>query len=90
MSQRLSWSVRLKKTRTILLELNLTYQAVPYFTSAMYLFRKRRPYGAGSNAEDTMIRNSLRVAHVWMDKYIDYYYQVKKHIQWTSEILEQV
>ena len=40
--------------------------------------RKRRPYGGGSQAEDTMIRNSLRVAHVWMDKYIEFYYQVSQ------------
>lgn len=33
-----------------------------------HVFRKRRPYGA--NGVDTMIRNSLRMAHVWMDDYI--------------------
>jgi polypeptide N-acetylgalactosaminyltransferase len=37
-----------------------------------HVFRKRRPYGT-YGAEDSMIRNSLRVAHVWMDEYIDYY-----------------
>lgn len=34
-----------------------------------HVFRKRRPYGSGSGV-DTMVRNSLRVAHVWMDEYI--------------------
>lgn len=39
-----------------------------------HVFRKRRPYGA-PDGEDTMIRNSLRVAHVWMDEYKEYYFQ---------------
>lgn len=34
-----------------------------------HVFRKRRPYGTTSGV-DTMIRNSLRMAHVWMDDYI--------------------
>ena len=33
-----------------------------------HVFRKRRPYGS-PNGEDTMMRNSLRVANVWMDDY---------------------
>lgn len=33
-----------------------------------HVFRKRRPYTA-PDGEDTMTRNSLRVAHVWMDEY---------------------
>eukprot|EP00096_Caligus_rogercresseyi_P014556 TRINITY_DN7060_c0_g1_i1.p1 TRINITY_DN7060_c0_g1~~TRINITY_DN7060_c0_g1_i1.p1 ORF type:complete len:642 (+),score=101.97 TRINITY_DN7060_c0_g1_i1:438-2363(+) len=39
-----------------------------------HVFRKRRPYGQDDT--DSMISNSLRVAHVWMDKYIDKYYEV--------------
>lgn len=39
-----------------------------------HVFRKRRPYGS-LNGVDTMIRNSLRAAHVWMDEYIDYFLQ---------------
>lgn len=39
-----------------------------------HVFRKRRPYGS-LNGVDTMIRNSLRAAHVWMDDYIDYFLQ---------------
>lgn len=38
-----------------------------------HVFRKRRPYGG--DGVDTMIRNSLRMAHVWMDDYVDYYLQ---------------
>lgn len=34
-----------------------------------HVFRKRRPYGSTTGG-DTMIRNSLRMAHVWMDEYI--------------------
>lgn len=34
-----------------------------------HVFRKRRPYGSTSGV-DTMLRNSLRMAHVWMDEYI--------------------
>ena len=43
-----------------------------------HVFRKRRPYGTNKE-EDTMIRNSLRVAKVWMDDYIKYYYEVNEH-----------
>ncbi|GAB0088572.1 Polypeptide N-acetylgalactosaminyltransferase [Sergentomyia squamirostris] len=37
-----------------------------------HVFRKRRPYGSPEGA-DTMIRNSLRLAHVWMDDYLKYF-----------------
>ena len=33
-----------------------------------HIFRKRRPYGSPTG-KDTMIKNSLRVANVWMDDY---------------------
>lgn len=33
-----------------------------------HIFRQRRPYGA-PDGQDTMLHNSLRVAHVWMDDY---------------------
>ncbi|KAL0276844.1 UNVERIFIED_CONTAM: hypothetical protein PYX00_004322 [Menopon gallinae] len=39
-----------------------------------HVFRKRRPYGSPTG-EDTMTRNSLRVANVWMDDYKDYFYK---------------
>ncbi|KAK6622122.1 hypothetical protein RUM44_001929 [Polyplax serrata] len=39
-----------------------------------HVFRKRRPYGA-PNGEDTMTRNSLRVANVWMDDYKEFFYK---------------
>lgn len=41
-----------------------------------HVFRKRRPYGNDGGQEDSMVRNSLRVAHVWMDEYISYYFMV--------------
>ncbi|KAG5886089.1 hypothetical protein JTB14_031690 [Gonioctena quinquepunctata] len=39
-----------------------------------HIFRHRRPYGS-LDGEDTMLHNSLRVAHVWMDDYKDYFLQ---------------
>lgn len=33
-----------------------------------HVFRQRRPYGS-PNGEDTLSKNSLRVANVWMDEY---------------------
>nr|CAD7199416.1 unnamed protein product [Timema douglasi] len=39
-----------------------------------HVFRRRRPYGSPTG-EDTMTRNSLRVAHVWMDDYKDFYFK---------------
>ncbi|XP_046397933.1 polypeptide N-acetylgalactosaminyltransferase 11-like isoform X3 [Ischnura elegans] len=39
-----------------------------------HVFRRRRPYGS-PRGEDTMTRNSLRVAHVWMDEYKDYFFR---------------
>lgn len=37
-----------------------------------HVFRKRRPYGS-VGSDDTMIKNSLRLAHVWMDEYVKYF-----------------
>ena len=34
-----------------------------------HIFRNRRPYGDPSGT-DTMTKNSMRVAKVWMDEYI--------------------
>lgn len=34
-----------------------------------HVFRKRRPYGFGEK-EDYMLKNSMRMAHVWMDEYV--------------------
>nr|CAG4651656.1 EOG090X02IK [Triops cancriformis] len=39
-----------------------------------HIFRRRRPYGSPTG-EDTMTYNSLRMAHVWMDNYTEYYFQ---------------
>ncbi|XP_065357976.1 polypeptide N-acetylgalactosaminyltransferase 35A [Calliphora vicina] len=42
-----------------------------------HIFRKRRPYSSpdGSN---TMLKNSLRLAHVWMDDYKKHYLKLEK------------
>ncbi|XP_034097817.2 polypeptide N-acetylgalactosaminyltransferase 35A [Drosophila nasuta] len=42
-----------------------------------HIFRKRRPYTAPDGA-NTMLKNSLRLAHVWMDNYKDYYLKHEK------------
>lgn len=34
-----------------------------------HVFRKRRPYGSPQGG-DSMLHNSLRLAHVWMDSYV--------------------
>lgn len=39
-----------------------------------HVFRHRRPYGS---KDDTMTINTLRMAHVWMDDYIKYYFQIR-------------
>ncbi|XP_048244239.1 polypeptide N-acetylgalactosaminyltransferase 11-like [Haliotis rufescens] len=41
-----------------------------------HVFRHFRPYGS-TNGVDTTTRNSLRVALVWMDKYKEYFYDLK-------------
>jgi polypeptide N-acetylgalactosaminyltransferase len=50
-----------------------------------HVFRKRRPYGASE--VDSMVRNSLRVARVWMDGYIDNYFKVNpnaRHVDYGN------
>lgn len=42
-----------------------------------HIFRHRRPYGS-PDGQDTMLHNSLRVAHVWMDDYKDYFLSQNK------------
>ncbi|XP_014204346.1 polypeptide N-acetylgalactosaminyltransferase 35A-like [Copidosoma floridanum] len=46
-----------------------------------HVFRKRRPYGAN---QDTMLKNSLRVAHVWMDEYKNYFLRNAKKIDYDD------
>ncbi|CAG9810953.1 unnamed protein product [Chironomus riparius] len=48
-----------------------TIQIVPC-SRVGHVFRKRKPYG-NIGIDDTMITNSLRLAHVWMDDYIKYF-----------------
>lgn len=40
-----------------------------------HIFRKRRPYG--SPGGDSFLKNSLRVALVWMDGYKKYFFQIR-------------
>ncbi|XP_011503505.1 PREDICTED: polypeptide N-acetylgalactosaminyltransferase 35A isoform X2 [Ceratosolen solmsi marchali] len=46
-----------------------------------HIFRRRRPYG-GNDQQDTMLKNSLRVAHVWMDKYKNYFLKNVKKVDY--------
>jgi len=41
-----------------------------------HVFRKRRPYGS-PNGQDSNLHNSLRAAHVWMDDYIEKFFDLK-------------
>ncbi|KAK7066078.1 hypothetical protein SK128_019191 [Halocaridina rubra] len=41
-----------------------------------HIFRRRRPYG-GPNGQDSLLRNSLRVAHVWMDHYKENFFKIR-------------
>ncbi|XP_050309603.1 polypeptide N-acetylgalactosaminyltransferase 35A-like [Anthonomus grandis grandis] len=43
-----------------------------------HIFRHRRPYSS-PDGQDTMLYNSLRVAHVWLDDYKDFYLNQNKH-----------
>lgn len=40
-----------------------------------HVFRKRRPY-TSPNGENTMMKNSLRVAYVWMDQYREHFFRM--------------
>lgn len=42
-----------------------------------HVFRQRRPYSS-PDGQDTMLYNSMRVAHVWMDDYKSYYLNSRK------------
>ncbi|XP_019879410.2 polypeptide N-acetylgalactosaminyltransferase 35A [Aethina tumida] len=48
-----------------------------------HIFRHRRPYGS-PDGQDTMLYNSLRVAHVWMDDYKDHFLKHNKLRQSTD------
>ncbi|KAG7197159.1 hypothetical protein KM043_007242 [Ampulex compressa] len=46
-----------------------------------HVFRRRRPYG-GDDQNDTMLKNSLRVAYVWLDEYKEYFLKNVKKINY--------
>ncbi|XP_064087973.1 polypeptide N-acetylgalactosaminyltransferase 11-like [Macrobrachium nipponense] len=41
-----------------------------------HIFRRRRPYG-GPGGQDSLLRNSLRVAHVWMDEFKENFFRIR-------------
>ncbi|KAK5605719.1 Polypeptide N-acetylgalactosaminyltransferase 11 [Crenichthys baileyi] len=45
-----------------------------------HIFRKRRPYGS-PGGQDTMARNSLRLAHVWMDDFKEQYLALRPELR---------
>lgn len=44
-----------------------------------HIFRKRRPYGS-TDGSNTMLKNSLRLAYVWMDNYKDIYLKTQGNL----------
>ncbi|XP_074593386.1 polypeptide N-acetylgalactosaminyltransferase 11-like isoform X2 [Brevipalpus obovatus] len=42
-----------------------------------HVFRQRRPYGS-PDGEDTLMKNSLRVANVWMDEFKENFYKLRR------------
>ncbi|KAM9827034.1 polypeptide N-acetylgalactosaminyltransferase 11 isoform 2-T2 [Neosynchiropus ocellatus] len=48
-----------------------------------HIFRKRRPYGS-PGGQDTMARNSLRLAHVWMDEFKERYLSLRPELRGRS------
>lgn len=53
-----------------------------------HVFRRRRPYG-GDDKQDTMLKNSLRVAYVWLDEYKDYFLKNVKAVDY-GDITERL
>ncbi|XP_076663956.1 polypeptide N-acetylgalactosaminyltransferase 35A [Andrena cerasifolii] len=53
-----------------------------------HVFRRRRPYG-GDDRHDTMLKNSLRVAYVWLDEYKDYFLKNVKKVDY-GDITERL
>ncbi|CAL4174136.1 unnamed protein product, partial [Meganyctiphanes norvegica] len=41
-----------------------------------HIFRRRRPY-SGPKGEDSLLRNSLRMAHVWLQDYIEHFLKIR-------------
>jgi polypeptide N-acetylgalactosaminyltransferase len=56
-----------------------------------HVFRKRRPYG-GENGVDTVLKNSVRVAEVWLDEYKEKFYETNEKARDTvyGDISERV
>uniref|UniRef100_A0A914UMS0 Polypeptide N-acetylgalactosaminyltransferase n=1 Tax=Plectus sambesii TaxID=2011161 RepID=A0A914UMS0_9BILA len=55
-----------------------------------HIFRKRRPYGSNS---DSMSKNSIRAARVWLDDYLDKFFENRPHLKADTsygDISEQV
>ena len=42
-----------------------------------HVFRKRRPYDTPAGHR-TSLENSLRVVHVWLDEYKEYFFETRK------------
>jgi polypeptide N-acetylgalactosaminyltransferase len=62
-------TVRMKKFRNFQFDFYLqgSIELIPC-SRVGHVFRKRRPYGSPTG-DDTMLKNSLRLANVWMDDY---------------------
>ncbi len=51
-----------------------------------HIFRKRRPYGA-PDGTDTMSKNAVRTALVWLDEYQDQFFNLRLEFKGTGNEL---
>lgn len=51
-----------------------------------HIFRKTRPYGPAPGQPDSLLVNSNRAAHVWLDEYLEKFYEANPNARSLGEI----